>query len=189
LRRAHRAAAVLDHLFDSLARWLAPVLCFTAEEAWLARHGATDAETSVHLMLYPDVPADWSDPVLGDRWAKIREVRRVVTGAIELERAQKRLGASLQAAVRLFATPEIAAILADIDLPEICIASSVVLDTGMPPEGSFTLDDVPGVAAVVGLADGEKCQRCWRVLPEVGHVQGHDDLCGRCAEVIVGSAA
>jgi isoleucyl-tRNA synthetase len=186
-RRAVRT--VLDHLFDSLARWLAPVLCFTAEEAWLARHGATDAETSVHLMLYPDVPADWSDPVLGDRWAKIREVRRVVTGAIELERAQKRLGASLQAAVRLFATPEIAAILADIDLPEICIASSVVLDTGMPPEGSFTLDDVPGVAAVVGLADGEKCQRCWRVLPEVGHVQGHDDLCGRCAEVIVGSAA
>jgi len=164
------------------------VLCFTAEEAWLARHGS-DGEASVHLMLYPEIPADWLDPGLGEKWGEVRDVRRAVTGAIELERAQKRLGSSLQAAVRLYASPAVADSLAGVDLPEVCIASSVALEVGPPPEGSFALDDVPGVGVLVDLAEGEKCQRCWRILPEVGHVHGHDDLCGRCAEVIERSAA
>jgi isoleucyl-tRNA synthetase len=185
-RRALRT--VLDRVFDCLARWLAPVLCFTAEEAWLARHGS-DGEASVHLMLYPEIPADWLDPGLGEKWGEVRDVRRAVTGAIELERAQKRLGSSLQAAVRLYASPAVADSLAGVDLPEVCIASSVALEVGPPPEGSFALDDVPGVGVLVDLAEGEKCQRCWRILPEVGHVHGHDDLCGRCAEVIERSAA
>jgi len=80
-RRAVRT--VMDRVFDCLVRWLAPLLCFTAEEAWLARHGAGD-DTSVHLELYADVPAGWRDDALGEKWAAIRELRRVVTGAIEL---------------------------------------------------------------------------------------------------------
>src|SRR6185437_2077004 len=94
-RRATRS--VLDRVFECLVRWLAPVLCFTAEEAWLSRHG--DAEdSSVHLQLFIDLPSGWRDDALGAKWAKIRDLRRVVTGAIELERAQKRIGSSLQAA-------------------------------------------------------------------------------------------
>ncbi len=180
-RRATRT--VLDHVFEHLVRWLAPVLCFTAEEAWLSRHG--DAEgSSVHLQLYRDIPADWRDEALGAKWAKIRELRRVVTGAIELERAQKRIGSSLQAAVEIFATPDWAAPLAGIDLPELCITSAALLKPGAAPADAFTLGDVPGVGVRVTLAPGDKCERCWRVLPEVGADKAHADLCQRCAEAV-----
>src|SRR5207245_6472378 len=92
-RRATRT--VLDRTFDCLVRWLAPILCFTAEEAWLARHGE-EPERSVHLEHFAAVPASWYDPALGERWAALRDLRRVVTGALEIERAEKRIGSSLQ---------------------------------------------------------------------------------------------
>src|ERR1700675_2540616 len=98
-RRATRT--VLDRTFDCLVRWLAPILCFTAEEAWLARYG--DADLSVHLELFAEVPEAWRDPALAARWAGLRDLRRVVTGALEVERAEKRIGSSLQAAVAIFA--------------------------------------------------------------------------------------
>jgi isoleucyl-tRNA synthetase len=180
-RRATRT--VLDHVFEHLVRWLAPVLCFTAEEAWLGRHGESE-ESSVHLQLYRAVPEDWRDEALGAKWAKIRELRRVVTGAIEMERAQKRIGSSLQAAVEIFAAPEWATPLAGIDLPELCITSAAALKPGTAPADAFTLGDVPGVGARVTLAPGDKCERCWRVLPEVGADQAHADLCERCAEAV-----
>ena len=178
-RRAART--VLDRLFDCLSRWLAPVLCFTAEEAWLARHGDAP-DSSVHLQLFPDVPAAWLDPVLAAKWARIRDVRRVVTGAIELERAQKRIGSSLQARARIVLDGEVD--LAGVDLAEICITSSASLEVGAAPDGAFTMPDVLGVAVVIGPADGEKCQRCWQVLPEVGSVSAHPDLCQRCADAV-----
>src|SRR6185312_2481382 len=100
--RRRAARTVLDLTFDCLTRWLAPVLCFTAEEAWLARHGDAP-ETSVHFQTYAEVPAAWRNDALGQRWARVRDLRRVVTGALELERAQKRIGSSLQAAVTVHA--------------------------------------------------------------------------------------
>jgi isoleucyl-tRNA synthetase len=180
-RRATRT--VLDRTFDCLVRWLAPILCFTAEEAWLARHGDAD-DRSVHLELFAEVPDAWHNPALGERWAALRDLRRVVTGALEIERAEKRIGSSLQAAVAIFAPEPLIAALADVDLAELCITSAGTVEAGPPPAGAFTLPDVAGVGVVVTLAPGERCERCWRVLPEVGHVPGHDDLCRRCAEVI-----
>ena len=181
-RRAVRT--VLDNIFDCLARWLAPVLCFTAEEAWLARHGDAP-EVSVHLERYPDPPASWRDQSLGEKWGKLRDLRRVVTGAIEIERAQKRLGSSLQAAAVIFAPEDYRHLTAGVDLAELCIASSCAIEFAAPPAGAFTLSDLPGVGAVIGLAEGEKCQRCWRVLPEVGTIGAAVDLCGRCADAVV----
>jgi len=180
-RRAVRT--VMDIVFDSLAKWLAPILCFTAEEAWLARHGDA-ADTSVHLEVFPDLPAAWIAPELAERWSTIRDLRRVVTGAIELERAAKRLGSSLQAAVTLHAGTEAEAALAGLDLAEICIVSEAGLSREPAPEGAFAMAEVPGVAVTVGLASGEKCQRCWRVLPEVTTIAAHPDLCGRCADAV-----
>jgi isoleucyl-tRNA synthetase len=180
-RRATRT--VMDRTFDCLARWLAPILCFTAEEAWLARHGDAPGR-SVHLELFPEVPARWRDPVLGERWAELRDLRRVVTGALELERAQKRIGSSLQAAVRIYVPERVTAALGDLDLAELCITSAAAVAAGAPPAGAFRLPDLPGIAVVVEPAEGRRCERCWRVLPEVGHVAGHADLCGRCTGVI-----
>ncbi len=175
-RRRRATRTVMDRTFDCLCRWLAPILCFTAEEAWLARHGDAPGR-SVHLELFPEVPEAWLDPDLAARWDRLRELRRVATGALELERAAKRIGSSLQAAVEIFAPAPVG----DVDLAELCITSAATLRVGPPPEDAFTLPEVPGVGVRVGLADGARCERCWRVLPEV-----HDELCRRCAAVVGG---
>ncbi|HXP73550.1 MAG TPA: isoleucine--tRNA ligase [Stellaceae bacterium] len=181
--RRRAARTVLDRVFDSLARWLAPVLCFTAEEAWLARHGEAP-EVSVHLELYPELPADWRDEALGAKWARLRDLRRVVTGALEIERAQKRLGSSLQGAARLYVPEDYREALAGVDLAELCITSEGTVAFSAAPEGAFTLPEVAGVGVVIERASGEKCQRCWRVLPEVGASDGHAELCRRCADAV-----
>jgi len=181
VRRAART--VLDILFDRLVRWLAPVLCFTAEEAWLVRHGDAP-ENSVHLESFAEVPASWLDEALGAKWAKIRDLRRVVTGAVEVERAAKTLGSSLQASAEIHATPDYLEAVEGIDLASICIVSGASIEGAEIPEGAFTLPEVEGVGVRIHLAEGEKCQRCWKVLPEVGSVSAHPDLCGRCADAV-----
>ena len=175
----------MDLVFDALARWFAPVLCFTAEEAWLSRHG-DDPETSVHLVTYPEIPAGWRDAALAQKWARLRDLRRVVTGALEIERAEKRIGSSLQAAVTVYAEPAAIAALRGLDLAEICFTSAGTLTTEPAPATAFRLPEVAGVAVTVGLAPGEKCQRCWRILPEVG--AAHPELCRRCTVVVAATA-
>jgi isoleucyl-tRNA synthetase len=181
--RRHALRTVLDRCFDCLVRWLAPIICFTAEEAWLARHGDTPGR-SVHLELFPDVPGNWRDEGLGERWAVLRDLRRVVTGALELERSAKRLGSSLQAAVELFVPERLMDLLGSVDLAELCITSAGTVRPGPVPADAFTLPDVAEVGVCVSPAPGDRCERCWRVLPEVGQVPGHADLCRRCAAVI-----
>ncbi len=180
-RRACRT--VMDQLFSCLTAWLAPILCFTAEEAWWARGGGP--EESVHMRVYPEIPAAWEDQALAARWEKIKAVRRVVTGALELERAEKKLGSALQAAPRVYVEDaDLLALLGKLDMAEISITSGIALQQGTGPDTAFRLDEVPGVAVVVEAAQGEKCQRCWQVLPDVGSAPGYEDLCGRCASVV-----
>jgi isoleucyl-tRNA synthetase len=179
-RRATRT--VLDQLFSCLTAWLAPVLCFTADEAWLTRFPDAD---SVHLRLYPAIDPAWRDDALAAKWAKIRDVRRVVTGALELARADKKIGASLQAAPLVYTESAYDDALAGLDLDEIFITSGVERRSfGERPAEPFSLPDVPGVAVAFRAAEGEKCERCWRVLPEVGRHPAHPALCGRCADAV-----
>ena len=180
--RRRAARTVLDELFSCLTAWLAPIVCFTAEEAWLARNPG-DGE-SVHLRTWPDVPDAWRDEALAKKWADIRRIRRVVTGALEIERAEKRIGSSLQAAPRLWLADDMAAAVEGIDLAEITITSHVSLPEGSPPAEAFRVEDVPGVAVVPALADGGKCDRCWQVLPDIGVDPAHPEICGRCAEAV-----
>jgi len=175
-RRAART--VMAALFDYLAVWLAPMLCFTAEEAYLARHPGTQG--SVHLLTYPDVPKAWRDEKLGEKWAKIRALRRVVTGAMEIARNEKKIGSSLQAMPHVYVKAEQSAVLKGLSFEEICISSSIALKENAVPQGAFTLPDVPGVGVVVALAEGRKCERCWQVLPEVKQ----DGLCNRCRDAV-----
>ncbi|HKM69999.1 MAG TPA: class I tRNA ligase family protein, partial [Stellaceae bacterium] len=185
-RRAVRT--LLDRCFDCLACWLAPIICFTAEEAWLVRHGEAPGR-SIHLELFPEVPSAWRDQPLGERWQVLRDLRRVVTGALELERGAKRLGSSLQAAVELFVPERLADLVRNVDLAELCIASAGTVRTGPVPADAYTLPEVADVGARVSAAPGDRCERCWRVLPEVGQVPGHADLCRRCATVVDHSSA
>src|SRR5205085_12040153 len=135
---------VLDHLFRCTVLWLAPMLCFTAEEAWLARYASAE---SVHLELFPEVPAAWRDDELAEKWRKVRLVRRVVTGALEIERAAKRIGSSLEAAPLIHLSDlDLFAALVDVDLAELCITSAATLVQGDGAPEAFRLDEVPGVA-------------------------------------------
>jgi isoleucyl-tRNA synthetase len=180
-RRATRT--VLYEVFSRLTAWLAPILCFTAEEAWRARPFKT-GEESVHLRVYPETPADWRDAALAARWDKIRDIRRVVTGALERARAEKKIGSSLQAAPVVHLSPERKAELAGIDIAEIAITSGATLAEGAAPADAFSLPEVAGVAVVVELAGGEKCERCWQVLTEVGSHKDHPTLCNRCTDAV-----
>jgi len=181
--RRMAALTVLDHLYARLTTWLAPILCFTMEEVWLERHGA---DTSVHLQDFPETPADWRDDALAARSETVRAVRRVVTGALEEQRTAKVIGSSLEAAPTVYLSPELAAVITNPEtFADLCITSQITIVEGTAPEGAFTLDDVAGVGVAFAKACGEKCARCWKVLPDVG-THSHAGVCGRCDEAVSG---
>ncbi|MDH5749062.1 MAG: class I tRNA ligase family protein, partial [Rhodospirillales bacterium] len=180
--RRRAARTVLDTLFNCLTAWLAPFICFTAEETWRARHPGEDE--SVHLRLFPDIPVEWRNEELSQRWEKVRALRRVVTGTLEVERAEKRIGSSLAAHVDVYAETAYLQAMEGLDLAEIFITSSAALKDGAAPGDAFKLDEVPGIAVVSGLASGEKCERCWKVLDDVGRDADHPSICPRCVETV-----
>jgi len=184
-RRA--ALAVIDAIFNALVMWLAPILAFTAEEAWLARHAGPEGSNqgSVHLQTFPEIPQTWRNDELAQKWERVRDVRRVVTGALELERAAKRIGSSLEAAPDLYVGDgAILSALEGVDLAEVAITSTARLIAKMPPADAFTLPDVPGVGVVPKLAQGKKCARSWRVLRDVGADPEFPDLSPRDAAAV-----
>jgi isoleucyl-tRNA synthetase len=173
---------VLDQLFRTTVTWLAPMLCFTAEEAWLARDGAA---VSVHLEPFVTIPQAWRDDALAEKWRKLRNLRRVVTGALELERAAKRIGSSLEAAPLIYvADTEVFAAAVDIDLAELCITSAATLVEGEGPASAFRLDDVRGVAVEPRRAEGRKCARSWKISDAVGGDPQFPDVTPRDAQAL-----
>jgi len=180
--RRRAARTVIDALFTRIVTWLAPLLCFTMEESWTTRYGM---ETSVHLETFPKTPEEWTNELLLEKWERVRALRRVVTGALEIARRDKVIGASLEAAPILYVEDEADARLFDeAGLAEIAITSGATIVRGPAPAGAFRLTDVTGVGVVFGHAQGQKCARCWMILPEVGANPKHDDLCNRCAEAV-----
>jgi isoleucyl-tRNA synthetase len=179
-RRAART--VLDILFHRLTTWLAPVLVFTMEEVWLERFGGEDS--SVHLIDIPETPAAWLNPELAEKWAMIRRVRRVVTAALEVQRTEKVIGASLEAAPVLYlADQAVKDVLEQMPFADICITSDLTLSTEAAPSDAFTMAEIEGVAVSFVKAEGEKCGRCWKILPDVG-THSHAGVCGRCDEAL-----
>jgi isoleucyl-tRNA synthetase len=180
-RRASRT--VLDLLYQRLTTWLAPILTFTMEEVWLSRNPGD--EGSVHLLDFPETPAAWLNPALAAKWEGIRAARRVVTGALEVQRTAKVIGASLEAApVVHVADAAILAALKSVDFANLCITSGLQLTADPEPQEAFRLPEVPGIAVVFELALGEKCQRCWQILPDVG-THAHAATCKRCNDALV----
>ncbi|MEI6099309.1 MAG: isoleucine--tRNA ligase [Alphaproteobacteria bacterium] len=175
-RRAART--VLDLLFHRLTTWLAPVLVFTMEEVWLCRFPGDDS--SVHLQDMPPTPKGWLNHALAAKWDGIRATRRAVTGALEIQRTAKVIGASLEAApVVHVADTAILAALKSVDFADLCITSDVQITGDDAPPEAFRLPEVPGVGVVFERAIGEKCERCWKVLPDVG-THKNPATCARC---------
>ncbi len=179
-RRA--ALYVIRQLFDCLVTWLAPMLVFTMEEAWLARN--PDAE-SVHLEQFTEVPAEWQNDALSAKWKKIRDVRYVVTGALEIERREKRIGSSLEAApVVHISDAALLEALEGQDFAEICITSDITVESSAGPADAFRLDDVSSVSVVPQKAEGKKCARSWRITSDVGSDPEYPDVSARDAAAL-----
>ena len=180
--RRRAARTVLDILFDCLTAWLAPFICFSAEEAWLARHPDRVPGNSVHLRSFPDIPDTWRDEELAEKWNYLRDVRRVVTGALEKERAEKRIGSGLQAAPVVHAPAETIALFDGIDAAELFITSGVSFTTEIAPPEAFILKEIRDIAVVSELALGDKCERCYQLSEEVGSNKDYPNVCNRCAD-------
>ena len=188
--RRRAARTVMDEVFSRLTVWLAPIMPFTMEEAWLSRFPSeTD---SVHYRTFPDTPAVWHDGARSERWRTIRRLRRAVTGALEIERREKRIGSSLEAAPDVFTTdPAYRQALdaeagGDVDdfLAEICITSQARLMDGEGPADGFRLEDVADVSVRPEKAAGRKCARSWKFSPEVGSDERHPGLTLRDADAV-----
>ncbi|MEA2922058.1 MAG: isoleucyl-tRNA synthetase [Bradyrhizobium sp.] len=177
------ALTAIDIICDAILRWFAPVLSFTADEAW--RIYRPDAEPSVHLALFPDRLEAFRDEKLAAKWEIIRNVRRVVTGALELERAAKHIGSSLEASPLVYVSdPTIFDTLFDVDLAEVFITSNAMATNDQAPADAFRLNEVPGVAVVVEKAEGIKCARSWKILPTVGEDPEYPDVSPRDAKAL-----
>lgn len=167
-RRATRT--VMAVIFNSLTAWLAPILSFTAEEAWAHRPaGVFEEVDSVHLRVFPEVPAQCKNDALAAKWEKVEAARNAVLAALEPKRADKTIGSSLEAAPVLTVDAETFKALNGVDMAEVCITSNLSIQEGDALSVSFV------------KADGEKCERCWKVLPEVTHNHG---CCNRCADAV-----
>ena len=161
--RRRAARTVMAAVLERLLTWLAPVMPFTMEEAFLESHLKSSAE-SVHLLQFPKTPEGWLNTDLAARWAKIFTVRRVVTGALEVERREKRIGASLEAAPKVYIADQalIDAFKGE-DPADLFITSGAKLIHSASAEGGgFTLDDTSGVVVYPEKADGIKCRRSWK---------------------------
>lgn len=177
------ALTVLNKLFECLTAWLAPIMVFTMEEVWLERF--PEADSSVHKREFPAVPANWRNDQLAEKWVKIRKVRRVVTGALEIERREKRIGSSLESAPKVYVSDaDLYVALHGQDMAEISITSQAEVLQNEGPGEAFRLDDVPGVSVVPAMAEGKKCERSWKVLPEVGEDKDYPDVTLRDAQAL-----
>ncbi len=182
-RRACRT--ILYHLFECLCVWFAPVLCFTAEEVWSHRPaGVWEDTTSIHFRTLPTLPDSWLNNNLAEKWDVVRDVRRVVLGALEPKRADKTIGSSLESHPQIYVSKEIADVLRGLDMAEVCITSQASIFEQDAPSDAFSLQDVKNVSVVFKEAEGRKCQRCWKILPEVGTDREYPDLSLRDADAV-----
>ncbi|WP_037087675.1 isoleucine--tRNA ligase [Neorhizobium vignae] len=180
--RRRAALAVIRKIFECTVTWLAPMLPFTTEESWLSRNPNA---VSIHLEQFPTVPTEWKNDAVAEKWAQIRKVRSVVTGALEIERKDKRIGSSLEAAPVVYVNdPELMKALEGQDFEETCITSGIAIVAGEGPESAFRLPEVQAVAVDPKLAEGTKCARSWRVTTDVGSDPAYPDVSARDAAAL-----
>jgi isoleucyl-tRNA synthetase len=135
--------------------------------------------------MFPEVPTSWRNDALAEEWEQIKRVRRVVTGALEIERANKQIGSALEAAPQVFIDDDqLLSALEGVDFAEACITSGIEIVEGEAPEGAFTLPDVPGVAVVPKKAGGTRCARSWRYTDDVGSDPDFPELSARDAAAV-----
>ena len=169
--------STLKIIFNFLTTWFAPILCFTAEEAWLSDN--FNHKESIHLQTFPKVDKKWNDKKLGEKWKEIINVRKIVTSAIEIEREKKIIGSSLEASAEIVVPKKIKDYFNDINLNDLFIISSAKIVNKLSGD-TFSLDGVNEIMVKIKKAEGSKCERCWVISKEV---KNNKNLCNRCLGV------
>ena len=169
----------LHILFDFLSKWFSPIISFTSEEAWQSRH--QDNSTSILSQIITEKDFTYSYSNLEKSFDELKRVRKSVTAALEIKRNEKLIGSSLQAKAIIYIPSEIKQIFSTLDLAEMCIVSGVeIKDIAEKTPSSMNFEE-EDIFVDISLAEGDKCQRCWTILPEVKDNQDH--LCSRCDNV------
>jgi len=185
-RERRAAQTVLYTILKTLLKLMAPVLTFTAEEAWAHVAKLPGDKESIHLERFPLVEERYLDRDLEERWNRLLKIRGEVAKALEKARKDKLIGSSLEARVDLYARGELYNFLKNLekDLPMLFIVSSSAVKDGPPPTEAFSSEEIPGLHIMVTLAEGSKCARCWNYSPTVGKDPDYPDICERCAGVL-----
>jgi isoleucyl-tRNA synthetase len=180
--RRRSCRTVMHHVFERLSIWLSPLIPFTMEEAWWTLHPVAASNS---LRTFPVTPVAWRNDAEAARWARVDRVTRVVTGALEVERREKRIGGALEAAPVVFVSdPEEFAAFDGLDPAEVFRTSQATLLPGDGPADAYRLEGVGTVTVVARKAEGRKCARSWRILPEVGTDPRYPDLSRRDADAV-----
>jgi len=173
-RRSSRT--LLNIIFNHLVRWLAPSLCFTCEEAWKSRGNTS----SIHLEDFLTVDKKYKNEKLNNKWNLIRDIRKVITGALEKKRAEKIIGSSLEANIKIYVSDNIKRNLIDMNFDEIAITSSFELLNYANKKSYFSIDGIDDIAIEVEKVSGSKCSRCWKYKKKLSSI----NICERCQESI-----
>ena len=173
-RKASRS--VLDIIFNHLVRWLAPILVFTCEEAWKSM----GKSSSVHLENFLKTPNEYKNENLNKKWSIVKNIRKVITGALEKKRADKLIGSSLEAHIKVYLSDSINQEINNIKLDDIAITSSYAVFSYDENSPGFKVEDIAGVSVEVENAHGKKCNRCWKY----SKIDNNKDICNRCEEAI-----
>ncbi len=185
-RRSAQSAMYL--VLSAMVRVMAPLLAFTAEEIWQAMpHAASDNKASVFFNDMPACDESLTFPELAEHWDALFDLRDDVMKALELARADKKIGKSLDAKLTIYTeNEEQKALLTSFgdDLKTVFIVSGVKVESGKAPEGALT-ETTAGIAVLVEGADGCKCDRCWAYSTE-GKQDEDGFLCARCQAILEG---
>ncbi|MDR2458519.1 MAG: isoleucine--tRNA ligase [Holosporales bacterium] len=186
----HRAClTVMNEVFKCIVHWLAPIISFTAEEAWQS-YPLNKQKTSIHLQTFPEIPGEWANGTIKEKWHSIQSIRKIITEAIEIERSAGVIGSSLEATVCLYSNGGDIAMLRSVKWDEIAIVSKAVVVHAQPPSGAY-VNAGGNIGVTVKQASGAKCGRCWKIMDEVTKVDtkfGAVNLCRRCAGVVCGNS-
>ncbi len=166
------ALAVMNIVFDCLTKWLAPILCFTAEEAWSHRHGQ---DASIHLQDMPNLSESFKNDVINDKWQCVFDVRKRAMEVLEEMRSEKHIKSGLEASLEIGLPSDFMQMLEDVPFAEVCIVSTANISK---------IDGEANFSVTATKANGQKCERCWNILEEVGTLQSHSTLCHRCGDAV-----
>jgi isoleucyl-tRNA synthetase len=185
-RRRRATQTVFYYIARNLAKVLAPIVPFTAEEIWRELPKWADDPESVHLTLWEEFDVPKEPDEMEEKFGRFLSVRDVAMKAMELAREENVIGHPLEAAITLYADGDLYEILSSSadELPMYLITSGAKLEKGTPPERAYVSEKEPGVGVVVEPAAGAKCERCWKRSTTVGENDKYTDLCARCVDVV-----